>query len=246
MTVARWVLHGILAEDAVSTGMPSISAFLQQTDMQIRRLRASGLLGIASRLGRASRDPRATQHAALLHHRLITAVSLQDDILPFRFGQGFTSLSAVASMISKSSHEWRHALSEIAGRQEITCRISIPSPARNDTADRRSAVGSSYLATQLQARRAARDGAARLELIAHSLADVVRGIGSEAVKFQRAPRGRPTTLAIDALVNRGDAHATLSALEGESARLAEEGFALQVDGPWAPYSFVDGGGQHLA
>lgn len=238
MTSARWVLHGVLAREAMPPGARFRGGETSKMLCRARHLRVADLVGIATRLTTGLKTLNALEEAALAHHHLLTEISLEHDVLPLRFGKAFGSLGAAARLMALHAPAWRTALAKIAGRQEITCRVSL-SPVHEATAPGHGgAEARGYLAKRLHDRRRATNDAARLERAARSLADLVREGGSDSVCLRSAGAQRGGVLALDALVRRSGTGATLTALKTETGRLEKEGIKLELGGPWAPYSFV--------
>jgi hypothetical protein len=191
-----------------------------------------------------SADPRLVGALAQRHDSVVRAVAASAAAaLPFRLGTVVTDRQAAYRFLTSRAVALRSALERVAGcdewgvavREDGDVQIETDT-AETDTAESGTAEsGTAYLARRRQHfHRLEQRRNAALELVAQ----VEAALGELAV--DAAPGRRQESLLLDRayLVRREEQPNFVAALDRCGDRLAANGFALRVTGPWPPYSFV--------
>ncbi|MGC9666484.1 GvpL/GvpF family gas vesicle protein [Planosporangium sp. 12N6] len=192
-----------------------------------------------------SADPRLVAVLAQRHDSVIrTVTAAATAVLPFRLGIVVTDREAAHRFLTVRADALRSGLARVAGCDEwgVTVRDdgdpaaqSGGEPVPAGTGGAAPGAGAAYLARRRQhfdrleqRRRAARELVAEME-------DALAGIAGDS-----APGRREGSLLLDRayLVRRDEQPRFVEILDACGDRLAADGFALRVTGPWPPYSFV--------
>ncbi|MEL6575085.1 MAG: GvpL/GvpF family gas vesicle protein [Pseudomonadota bacterium] len=227
MTRARWMMHGVLDADAPCS--PILAP-------RLRQLRAGGLRALVSPAPLPAAPPAQRdnlERAALAHHAMLCAVSRDSDVLPFRFGQGFLSVTGAWKTLEVHAPSWRRRVAALSGKLEFCCRLEAPlGPTEDDPNP--TATGRAYLSAALERRSRRASKAAMLQDAAGNVAALVEQRGLHC----RQLTGESGVPRFDILVGRAGARDLRHQLEQEATRWAAHGVALHVAGPWPPYSFT--------
>ncbi len=205
--------------------------------------------------------PLARKHTAVLEE-----IMRHGPVIPARLCTLFSHASAVADALNHSSQRFHDALRLIRGRQEWSCKLFYdeaqlraiagaddPGLRALDSAALGASPGQAYVLRKQRDVRLAEVVAARVDAVVDEIIDAVsREVGlaidaeSACVRFREllaeAATGRPEPMALNAalLVDVGRAEALRVLVDALRAGLAEDGFALELTGPWPPYSFCEG------
>nr|WP_240939883.1 GvpL/GvpF family gas vesicle protein [Planosporangium flavigriseum] len=187
-----------------------------------------------------SADPRLVGALAQRHDAVVRAVAASGGAtLPFRLGTVVTDRQAARRFLTARVAALRAQLARVAGCDEwgvTVCEDGDPhaeaEPADASTAE----SGTAYLLRRRQhfdrleqRRRAALELVAWTEgALGETARDTVPGKRQDALLLDRAY-----------LVRRDEQPRFVEALDRCGDRLAVDGLALRVTGPWPPYSFVD-------
>jgi Gas vesicle synthesis protein GvpL/GvpF len=181
--------------------------------------------------------------AAVAHDAVVERFIAADAVLPMKV---FTIFTSDERALTQTRADWERIdalLRGVTGQVEWGLRLMLsqrePTAA---TAPARAASGRSYL---LAKRRQHTASATRTQLARRRTAGVVSALAAIA----RDVRQRPLTavaasgsrLLLDAafLVPRTRERRFRAAVARQSRRLAPEGYAVHLSGPWPPYSFVE-------
>jgi hypothetical protein len=197
--------------------------------------------------------PLACKHTAVLDE-----IMRHGPVVPAPLCTLFSSASALAAALAERAQRFRDALRLLDGRQEWSCKLfydearlravtgaNDPGVRALESAAVTASPGKAYVLRKQRDARLAEVVELRIDAVVE---DIVAEVDPEIadVRFRallaEAATGRPEPMALNAAVlvdvERTSAlHATVGAL---SVRLGDEGFALELTGPWPPYSFCDG------
>jgi len=205
--------------------------------------------------------PLARKHTAVLEE-----IMRDGPVIPARLCTLFSHASAVADALAHSAQRFHDALRLIRGRQEWSCKVFFdearlravagtddPGLQALDTAALVASPGQAYVLRKQRDVRLAEVVTARVDAVIDEIVDAVTGEVGLALDPERAcvrfrellaetATGRPEPMALNAalLVDVERAEALRASVGALRARLAAEGFALELTGPWPPYSFCGG------
>ena len=177
---------------------------------------------------------------ARAHHRVVDAVGAQAVIAPFALATVYLDDQRVEQVLRERRDTFAGVLERLEGRAEWGLKAWAPSaPSPSETG--RAASGAEYLRRRRSAlRESERDTDAAFD--AAETLHATAAEGSDAVRRHRlhepalSGRSEPMVLNGAYLVELGRVDAWRAAIEDASAR---SGLAVEVTGPWVPYSFVD-------
>jgi hypothetical protein len=217
---------------------------------------ARGLVAVASEVPAAAygteplherlTDLAWASEKAWRHERVVETCFLAGPIVPLRFCTIFEARERVEALLEGHAPRLEGILDALKGRAEWGLRGYLdakPAGSRPGTQELggSQAGGRAYLEAKKATRDAKKTAALALE---RALEDTVAALGRAAERAERQPVP-PLDAAGDRLALKAaflvplDARAAFEATAAtETARLAPQGVALQVTGPWPPYSFV--------
>ena len=175
---------------------------------------------------RRKRPPRLTESTLRVQHAIVTGLWRRfDAVLPARFGTLLTleELQRVARLHGPAI---RGALQRVAGRQQMTVRLTGPTLSEKRVKHSRGGPGTAYLVARREATRP------RLTGVGSAIRRGVRSLAS-AERIEVADSGRVT---LHHLVPRGTA-SRYRALVAGVARQAST-VSIAISGPWPPFAFV--------
>lgn len=241
----RQVLYAILPEPAVDGDGPDLTGIGQAP---VRYVRAGGLAAVVSDLPKGRLRPKRRNLQA--HHTVLTAVLQQHGTpLPFAFGTVVPDGDALHTLLADHEPDLLRQLTRVAGRVEHGVKV------RWDVEDVfRYIVQRS---PELAARRDALFGNGRTpeqdELI--NLGRAFEGVRNQAREAMKArirevfgpatvelrfedPKGEPDLVDVACLVPADGAEAFQQAVHTLAEQLDDD-HAIDISGPWVPFSFVD-------
>jgi len=195
-------------------------------------------------LGQRLSDMEWVSQAAVAHDAVIEQFIDADAVLPMKV---FTIFTSDERALAQTRADWDRIealLRDVEGQAEWGLRLmfdqrNAPAPA----ATPRAVSGRSYLVAKQKQHVATLAGSRRLRQRA-------TGIVGELSAIARDVRQRPLTTAatsgsrllLDAafLVPRSREKRFRTAVARQTRKLAPEGYAVHLSGPWPPYSFVGG------
>jgi Gas vesicle synthesis protein GvpL/GvpF len=173
------------------------------------------------------------------HDAVVRAAVTSGPALPLRFGTVVPDEDAARRLLREHAATARDQLERIGDAREWGVRLvraltdDEPAPA----ADRDQMTGTEFLARRRQAMREREDAAQTAHTAAESLEAALAPHVSESLRRGGAP-GSSLLLDVAYLVPPPTEAAFLAATERVGAELQPSGFALEVTGPWPPYSFA--------
>jgi len=209
--------------------------------------------------------PLARKHTAVLEE-----IMRDGPVIPARLCTLFSHASAVSDALAQGERRFHDALRLIRGRQEWSCKVFFdearlravagtddPGLQALDTAALVASPGQAYVLRKQRDVRLAEVVTARVDAVINEIVDeIVDAVTGEVglaldperacVRFREllaeTATGRPEPMALNAalLVDVERAEAVRASVGALRARLAAEGFALELTGPWPPYSFCEG------
>jgi hypothetical protein len=181
--------------------------------------------------------------AAVAHEAVVASFMPQcDAVVPMKL---FTLFSNDARALDQLRTGWtrvERVISRLAKHEEWTVRLVFDdsrAPADEETAP---GSGRGYLVAKRRQHAAAATRRTRMRTIAGDVLKALRPLSREArQRAITAPPESRSRLLLDAafLVSRGKAARFRTAAARQAKKISPAGFALQVTGPWPPYSFVD-------
>ena len=182
--------------------------------------------------------------AAVAHEAVIASFMPQSDaVVPMKLFTLFTSDDRAVEQLRAGWARVERAVRRLTKHEEWGVRLVFDS-ARAPVDDAPAAVdsGRSYLLTKRREQAATAARSAGMRKIAGDVLKMLR-------PFARDTRQRPISpppdsrsrLLVDAafLVPRGKAARFQASALRQAKKIAPAGYALQITGPWPPYSFVD-------
>jgi len=223
-----WMIHGVVAADAPRPDDAPAH----------ERLAAGDLLALASPVSLTG-DPATDAAEAVRHNAVLTAYATRCAVAPARFGAVLDGPDAAAARVAGQAAAHRAFLARIGDGVELGARIVAAAPLT--PAPEAASSAGTYLRRQAARRDAARRAVARRAEAAQALADALTATAREWRAFAPAARrDGPARLAELALLAPRDA---LAAFRGRAAALgaaaARDGLAVEITGPWPPYSFAE-------
>jgi hypothetical protein len=216
----------------------------------------SAVVGTAPLLHLAALDPDDVSETGVLatlaraHDDVVRAVAARGAVLPLRFGTVLTGPDAVRRLLRDQRDAVRSALHLVAGCREWGVKVRVlpqhtdpRAPTHEPTAAApesgpaiRPASGAAYLMQRRDALAAARHRAEALRRLAGDVHDVLAQHSRAAVNR----RGAQEDLVLDGayLVPTPEEAGFLSRAADLTAHAADAGTALELTGPWPPYSFA--------
>lgn len=231
-----WIVHGVVrAGAALPAGAPPHS-----------RIEVGDLLALVSpSLLDAAADPARQAAEAVRHNDILAAYARETDVAPARFGALAAGPAAAAALIAAEAERHAAILDRVAGSVEMGARIVLApeksGPPPTPALSARPADGAGYLRGVAAARDARRRAAAeQAEAVARLVADLAVK-ARDAAHFPPRPAADGTQRLADValLVSRLETAALRSRALGLAESAAAAGLAIEITGPWPPYSFAE-------
>jgi gas vesicle protein GvpL/GvpF len=167
---------------------------------------------------------------AYRHDVVVRAVFEHEPVLPLRFGTVLRDERAAVRLLTDHHAEASTTLDRVDGHREWGVRVRLAHPGTPATVSTEGMSGTEYLAMRRDrlaaAARTRRDGSAAAAALHEALA------GHAAESLQRTRKSATPLLDAAYLVPAG----AEPVFHAEAAR--HEELAVEVTGPWPPYSFV--------
>jgi Gas vesicle synthesis protein GvpL/GvpF len=191
------------------------------------------------------------ERTARAHDAVIARALAAEAVVPLRLCTLFADERQVRAMLQRECARLRTVLRDLRGQLEWSVKASADEQAMEraaaapaDTPSAEAAPGRAFFA-QRRSERGARERAwARATAAAEAIHDRLRAEATAATVLppqRRALSGRAGTMVLNGayLVPRSRAQAFASAVDELTARHRADGIELALDGPWAPYNFVE-------
>jgi hypothetical protein len=181
--------------------------------------------------------------AAVAHDAVVERFITADAVLPMKV---FTLFTSDERALAKTRGDWdriESLLEDVTGQVEWGLRLVFDqkkAPASASTP--RGSTGRTYLLAKQKERT---ETLAHHQLVRRRTAGVVTALAAIARDVRERPLAAPATsgsrLLLDAafLVPRTRERRFRAAVARETRRLAPEGYAVHLSGPWPPYSFIE-------
>jgi len=182
-------------------------------------------------------DPARISALAMAHHRILQAAAVVTDVVPIRLGTLVRGEGAARGLLTREAARFAGHLATIRGALEFSVRILTTQQPARQIARTQPSSGREYLRARKDERACGRPAIVDntlQELASRAVAICERQSASRAA-------GRTPALAEAAFLVRRRNLADFDDCAGRIERqIAEDGFALDIFGPWPAYSFVDG------
>jgi hypothetical protein len=180
--------------------------------------------------------------AAVAHDAVVERFITADAVLPMKV---FTIFTSDERALAKTRSDWdriESALEDVTGQVEWGLRLIFDQKKTTPAAPMpRGSTGRGYL---LAKQKEHTETVAHRRLVRRRTAGVVSALAAIAREVKERPLATAATsgsrLLLDAafLVPRTRERRFRAAVARETRRLAPEGYAVHLSGPWPPYSFV--------
>jgi hypothetical protein len=183
---------------------------------------------------------------AVAHEAVVESFGRAPAILPMKLFTIFTSDERARARFERGQRPHvRAAIRKVTNQEEWGVRVVLnPRPVRESRASSRAASatsGTGYLTRKKRQRDFASELAGHARKVVQGLYKEIADVATEAHRREIAnlPSGGGSLL-LDAvaLVPRARGKRFRAWLEREARRLASDGYAVSLSGPWPPYSFV--------
>ncbi len=204
----------------------------------------AGIFGEAPLAARLT-DLDWVSRAAVAHDAVIESFMDADAVVPMKIFTLFTSEARALEQIRSNWKAIEALIRRLSKHAEWGVRLVFDqSRAPAENAEQAASSGRGYLMAKRQHRAAITAHSATMRKTAggvlKTLAPLVRDSRQRPVT---APAESRSVLLLDAafLVPRARAARFRTSVERHAKKLATSGYALQLSGPWPPYSFVEQG-----
>jgi hypothetical protein len=181
------------------------------------------------------------------HDAVVRAASDAGPVLPLRFGTVVRDDDAARRLLDEHHDRAREQLDRIGSGREWGVKLVRRDPAPSDSppadsphsdpSERRGVTGTEYLTRRRQALARAEAAEAGADRAADVLTETLRPHVTDSLR-RGGSSGSALLLDLAFLVPL-DAEAAFAAAANElGEQLAADGLAVEVSGPWAPYSFA--------
>jgi hypothetical protein len=189
-------------------------------------------------------DLEWVSRAAVAHDAVIESfMSQADAVVPMKLFTLFTSDERVLAQLRSRWTRVDAVIRRLNKHEEWGARLVFDdarAPASaTATAD---ASGRGYLEAKRRQRTETHAHSSKMRTVAGDVLKALRPFAKDARRRAvSAPAGSRSRLLLDAafLVSRAKAPRFRAAAERQSKKITPDGYALQITGPWPPYSFVD-------
>jgi hypothetical protein len=196
--------------------------------------------------------PLACKHAAVLED-----IMRHGPVVPARLCTLFTSAGSLAGSLAEEAPRFQDALRWLGGRQEWGLKLfcdegrlralvgaADPRARALEAAAGDASEGQAYVLRKQRDGRVAAVAGARIEEIAGEVIDTLAELVADTrlrALLSAAVTGRRDAMVMNAavLADRTAEAALRDAVAELAAQLAEDGFSLELTGPWPPYSFLN-------
>jgi hypothetical protein len=176
------------------------------------------------------------------HDAVVRAAAGAGPVLPLRFGTVVRDEAAARRLLREHHDSARDQLQRIGSAREWGVKLvrrheAEPAPAHSTAGERNGVTGTEYLTRRRQALAQHEAAEAAAERAADLLTATLRPHVRETLRRGGSP-GTALLLDLAFLVPLEDEAGFTAAAAELAEPLAADGLAVEVSGPWAPYSFV--------
>jgi Gas vesicle synthesis protein GvpL/GvpF len=175
------------------------------------------------------------------HDAVVRAAAATGPVLPLRFGTVVPDESAAHQLLAEHADSALRQLRRIGAAREwgvkLVRRLGEPAPVGSRPADRADVTGTEYLARRRQALHADDAAARAAQHGADLVEEALRPHAGDCLRRGGSP-GSSLLLDLALLVAPEQEEAFLAAAAELGERLEPDGLAVEVSGPWPPYSFA--------
>ena len=192
------------------------------------------------RLRRSMEDLGWLEEIARAHHQVVEAVAQSRPTAPVRLVTVYTGEEQVRELLDARCHEFDSVLSRVAGRWEWGVKAyAVPGTAEPVSDPQGAAPGTAYLNRRRAALRGREADWRRAAERAQAVHEALMGIAVVGRRHRvQDPQlsGRQEQMVLNGayLVDEKRADEFTRAIGG----MIEQGVAVELIGPWAPYSFA--------
>lgn len=203
----------------------------------------------AEPLARNLNDRDWLETKARAHEDVLQAVAAVVDVLPFRFGTICHTEDDVRALLDARRDSLEAALDRVKGRLELGVKVWVDRARLDAMLSGRPTVGSQSGRAYLEARQSAQRRKDEAQVLclqtARNTFERLLVLAVDGVSNRPQPReltGRTDEMLLNAafLVEVGDT-ALVEEVARVDAELREQGFSVEVTGPWPPHNFADAG-----
>ena len=180
--------------------------------------------------------------AAVAHESVNEAFMTADAVVPMKLLTLFTSDERALDEVRKGWKRVEGVIKRLSKAQEFGVRLVFDETRAPQATLDSTASGRNYLQAKRQQHAASTKQA---ETMKKTAGDVIKALRPMARDVQKRSVTEPpesrSRLLLDAafLVPRAKADRFRKSVEGRAKKIAPAGYALQLSGPWPPYSFVE-------
>jgi hypothetical protein len=199
-----------------------------------------GEFGEATLAARLS-DLDWVSRAAVAHERVNESYMKADAVVPMKLFTLFTSDERALDEVRSGWKRVEGVIKRLSRKDEWGVRLVFDPAAPSTSASAPAGSGRGYLLAKRQQNAAAAKQTTDMRKTASDVIKALRPIAHDVQKrtVTEPPESRKRLL-LDAafLVPRAKADRFRKSVEGRAKKIAPAGYALQLSGPWPPYSFV--------
>jgi hypothetical protein len=202
-----------------------------------------------ARFGEASiqrglHDLKWLSRCAVAHEAVVEHFVRARAVVPMKLFTIFESDSRALAEIARKRRQLDRSIHHVAGGREWGIRVrAVPgSVAVHAARPRKIETGASYLAAKKQARDTTRERAERGRALVERAFTALAGLAADVRRHPPPPGGAQSTrLLLDAafLVRNPVAARFRTATRQLARDLRDDGYAVEVTGPWPPYNFIE-------
>lgn len=214
---------------AVVDGLSDLPPLAGLAEAPLERLRIDDLDVVVSD---SANDAAELSEDAVLRHALVVEELMQRSaaVLPGRLGQGFADEAALTHAVHADAERLQNALRQVRGCIEVGLRVLRPERAN---ASERPVAGADYMRARLAEER-------ELESLAAELHEPLARLARASTRRSgQTPRLLVEAAYLVPLERLKPFRAEVARLESSRPELA-----FVCTGPWPPYSFASGNGEH--
>jgi len=199
----------------------------------------------AEPIERGLRDLSWVSACAVPHEAMVEHLSRLGTVVPMKLFTLFRSDARALQHVLKQRRSIDRLLERLRGREEWGVRVSFDEIAARERAhtlaqrESKGAPGAAFLLRKKKEQDAQKEVLVRARERADQIFDALAAFADEARR--RAPPAAPgVRVVLDAavLIAHGQVKRFQQRARAEAKKLAKDGYALVLTGPWPPYNFI--------